>query len=78
MNEDEKPPKLQRSNYDTTASNLTLNGGFRRSSRNIGKVMDYSKELSVEPLRSAVHGAALENEGPLREGGKRIHNPLVP
>jgi E3 ubiquitin-protein ligase UHRF1 len=78
VNEDERPPaKLQRSSSYTPVSSPVPDGGVRRSSRNAGKVIDYSKELADKPLRSAARTIGLENEGPLREGGKRIHNPSV-
>lgn len=78
VSEDERPPaKLQRSSSDTLVSSPAPDGGLRRSSRNAGKVIDYSKELADKPLRFAARAIGLENEGLLREGGQRIHNPSV-
>ncbi|KAG9222839.1 hypothetical protein PLEOSDRAFT_1101745 [Pleurotus ostreatus PC15] len=54
-------------------------GGVRRSGRNVGKSIDYKKEVVRAPTVSAAVQSGIksvENEGPMgREEGKRVHDP---
>lgn len=75
-NDSEAPAqKLQRVDSDTSDPSSVSEGGPRRSARNLGKTLDYSKEREVKPLAFAAPDS-LENTGPMgRQGGTRIHDP---
>lgn len=64
-----------------TSSEDTVASGTRRSSRNVGKVVDYKNEQQRVYVSAAVKSGirTLENDGPLGKeaGDKRIHNPSV-
>jgi E3 ubiquitin-protein ligase UHRF1 len=70
--------KVQRTHASADVSVVTT--GVRRSQRNMGKSVDYTKErVEQGPIPIAVKSRvrSLENEGPLGRGAgsKRIHNP---
>ncbi|KDR85022.1 hypothetical protein GALMADRAFT_233591 [Galerina marginata CBS 339.88] len=76
-NEEEEPisTKAQRVNFSDSAPE----SGPRRSSRNVGKVMDYNKEVikaSPVPVAYSSGVKTSDNSGPMgREDGPRQHNP---
>lgn len=50
--------------------------GLRRSSRNSGKKIDYSKEQSIGSPQPVIRNKLSGNDGPMgREAGKRVHDP---
>ena len=64
----------------TAAANAPPAEGVRRSSRNAGKTIDYSKEINLSrdvPLAYSSGVKNALNEGPLGsgDGAKRLHNP---
>ena len=70
-----KPPaKAQRVESDPTS-------GVRRSSRNVGKTVDYQNEVvigSPVPISFSSGVRTSENSGPLgRQTGRRIYDPLA-
>ena len=70
-----KPPaKAQRVESDSTS-------GVRRSSRNVGKIVDYQNEVvksSPVPISFSSGVKTSENSGPLgRQTGPREHDPLA-
>ena len=70
-----KPPaKAQRVESDSTS-------GVRRSSRNVGKIVNYQNEViksSPVPISFSSGVKTSENSGPLgRQTGRREHDPLA-
>lgn len=50
--------------------------GLRRSSRNSGNKIDYTKEQSMDSPQPVLWKKISENDGPMgREAGRRLHNP---
>lgn len=75
--EGKKPPaKVQCIESDSMPGS-----GVRRSSRNVGKTVDYQNEVvkgSPVPISLVSGVKTSENSGPLgRQTGKREHDPLV-
>jgi len=73
--EDNKPPaKTRRVDSDATSES-----GVRRSSRNVGRTVDYQKEVvksSPAPISFSSGVKTSENSGPLgRQTGRRKHDP---
>ncbi|KAF8807436.1 hypothetical protein BYT27DRAFT_7189517 [Phlegmacium glaucopus] len=73
--EDNKPPtKAQRVDSDSTSGS-----SLRRSVRNVGKTVDYQKEVVTDspvPVSISSGVKTSENSGPLgRQTGKRRHDP---
>ncbi|KAH6917353.1 PUA-like domain-containing protein [Coprinopsis sp. MPI-PUGE-AT-0042] len=77
MEEDSEEPPSKAKRTDTSP---TPAEGVRRSSRNAGKKIDYSKEIKLSREVPVAYSSGVknaQNEGPLgsADGAKRVHNP---
>lgn len=77
--EEEEPPRASKAAKRSDASPAPVEG-VRRSSRNAGKTIDYSKEIKLSrdvPVAYSSGVKSAQNEGPLgsADGAKRVHNP---
>lgn len=75
--EEEKTKDTKAQRVDNVESAPT--SSLRRSSRNVGNVVDYTKEIvrgSPIPVAYSSGVKALENDGPMgRDVGRRLHDP---
>jgi E3 ubiquitin-protein ligase UHRF1 len=77
--EDEEAPRASKAAKRTNTSPAPAEG-VRRSSRNAGKTIDYSKEIKLSrdvPIAYSSGVKSAQNEGTLgsADGAKRVHNP---